>query len=167
MQHGCTAAHRQDYHCRATSETELDKVFQPESERTIGSDWVVPNDNRYLQLESESRNYAPASGKVKVREGRDGNLAIKYRGHAQRWQQIPPPAKSTAPPGERKPNRTHYADAAPAKAEVRAPGGSPVVTGGRRASSRSSLALPSAPLFGLRGASLRARPTTKPRAKTK
>jgi transposase len=91
-----TAAQPQDYHRPAPSATELDQIFRLESERTISSDWVVRYDNRYFQLEPESRNYPPASGKVKVCEGREGNLAIEYRGHAQRWQEIPPPAKSTA-----------------------------------------------------------------------
>jgi transposase len=87
------AAQPQDYHRRAPSAAELDKIFRLESERTIGSDWVVRYDNRYFQLEPESRNYAPASGKVKVCEGRNGNLAIEYRGHAQLWQEIPPSAQ--------------------------------------------------------------------------
>lgn len=85
-------ARAEDYHRRAPSARELDKIFRLESERTIGSDWVVRYDNRYFQLQAQSRNYAPASGKVKVCEGRKGNLAIEYRGHALAWQEILPPA---------------------------------------------------------------------------
>jgi len=87
------AAQPQDYHRRAPRATELDQIFRLESERRIGSDWVVRYDNRYFQLQPQSRNYAPASGKVKVYEGREGDLAIEYRGHAQVWQEIPPPVR--------------------------------------------------------------------------
>lgn len=87
------AAQPQDYHRRAPSATELDQIFRLESERTISSDWVVRYDNRYFQLQPQSHHYAPARGKVWVCEGREGNLAIEYRGHAQRWQEIPPPAQ--------------------------------------------------------------------------
>jgi helix-turn-helix protein len=92
------AAQPQDYHRRAPSATELDRIFRLESERTVGSDWVVRYDNRYFQLQPQSRHYAPASGKVKVCEGRKGDLAIEYRGHALRWEEIQPPAR---PAGER------------------------------------------------------------------
>ena len=91
-------AQPQDYHRRAPSAAELDKIFRLESARTIGHDWVVRYNNRYFQLQPQSRNYAPASGKVKVCEGREGSLVIEYREHAQPWQEIPPPAKSMAQP---------------------------------------------------------------------
>ena len=88
------AAQPQDYHRRAPSARELDQIFRLESERTISSDWVVRYDNRYFQLQPQSHHYAPASGKVKVCEGREGNLTIEYRGHALRWQEIQPPAQA-------------------------------------------------------------------------
>ena len=90
------AAQPQDYHRRAPSARELDQIFRLESERTIGSDWVVRYDNRHFQLQPQSQHYAPASGKVKVCEGREGNLTIEYRGHALRWQEIQPPAQAAA-----------------------------------------------------------------------
>ena len=138
------AAQPQDYHRRAPSARELDQIFRLESERTIGSDWVVRYDNRYFQLQPESRNYAPASGKVKVCEGRNGNLAIEYRGHAQRWQEIPPPAKSTAPPGGG--NRIAPTTPMPSlpKRKWVPPADHPWRQAGRRASGGPSLALPSA-----------------------
>ena len=83
----------QDYHRRASCAAELDKIFRLESERTISDDWVVRYDNRFFQLEAQSRNYAPARGKVRVCEGRRGSLAIEYRGHAVPWQEIQPPVK--------------------------------------------------------------------------
>ncbi len=56
-------------------------------------------DNRYFQLQPQSRHYAPAQGKVLVCEGREGSIAIEYRGHALRWQQIPAPARPSVPEG--------------------------------------------------------------------
>src|SRR3974390_941804 len=91
------AASPEDYHRRAPRAAELDRVFRLESERTISEDWVVRYDNRFFQLESQSRHYAPAQGKVLVCEGRYGNIAIEYRGRALRGKEIPAPRK---PSGE-------------------------------------------------------------------
>jgi hypothetical protein len=54
--------------------------FRLESERTIGEDWVVHYSNRFFQLGTASRHFAPAGDKVLVCEGRHGSLAIEYRG---------------------------------------------------------------------------------------
>ena len=94
-------ARPEDYHRRAPNAAELDRIFCLESERVIGKDWVVRYENRFFQVEGESWHYAPASGKVLVCEGRDGSLAIEYRGHRLRWSEIPAPAKPGA--SERKP----------------------------------------------------------------
>jgi len=80
-----------DYHRAKPSKAELDAIFRLEQERVISQDWVVQYQKRWLQIERESR-YAPAGGKVTVSEGRDGQLAITYRGRAVRWQEIPRPA---------------------------------------------------------------------------
>ncbi len=90
------AAKPEDYHRRAPGAAALSKIFRLESERTISEDWVVRYDNRFFQLEPQSRCYAPAKGKVVICEGRDGSMAIEYRGHALRWQEIPPPASRRA-----------------------------------------------------------------------
>jgi len=91
-----TAARPEDYHRRAPRAAELDRIFRLESERTISEDWVVRYDNRFFQLQPESRHYAPAQGKVLVCEGRHGKVAIEYRGRALRWQEIAAPSKPTA-----------------------------------------------------------------------
>jgi hypothetical protein len=91
-----TAARPEDYHRRAPGATELDKIFRLESVRTISEDWVVRYDNRFFQLERQSRHYAPAKGQVVVCEAQDGSLAIEYRGRALRWQEIPPPRRPTS-----------------------------------------------------------------------
>jgi transposase len=91
------AAKPEDYHRRAPRTTELDRIFRLESERTISEDWVVRYDNRFFQLQPQSRHYAPTKGKVLVCEGRDGSIAIEYRGHALWWQEIPAPARPSLP----------------------------------------------------------------------
>jgi hypothetical protein len=78
---------------RAPRAAEWDRIPRLESERTISEDWVVRYDNRFFQLEPQSRNYAPAQSKVLVCEGRHGSMAIEYRGRALRWQEIPAPAR--------------------------------------------------------------------------
>jgi hypothetical protein len=90
------AARPEDYHRGAPRAAELDRIFRLESERTISEDWVVRYENRFFQLEPQSRHYAPAKGKVLVCEGRDGSIAIEYRGCALRWQEIPAPRKPSA-----------------------------------------------------------------------
>ena len=90
---GRVALRREDYHRRAPRASELDKIFRLESERVIGADWVVRYENRYFQLEPESRNYAPAKGKVVVWERPDGQIGIEYRGRAVRWGEIAAPLR--------------------------------------------------------------------------
>ncbi len=87
------AARPEDYHRRAPSAAQLDRIFRLETERTISHDWVVRYQNRFFQLEPQSGHYAPAQGKVLVCEGRHGGLAIEYRGRALRWQEVPAPAR--------------------------------------------------------------------------
>ena len=91
------AARVEDYHRRAPRTAELERIFRLESERTVSDDWVVRYDNRFFQLEPQSRHYPPARGKVWVCEKRDGSLGIEYRGRALRWQEIPPPVRPSHP----------------------------------------------------------------------
>jgi transposase len=87
-----TAAKPEDYHRGAPRAAEWDRILRLESERTISEDWVVRYENRFFQLQPQSRHYAPARGKVVVCEGRHGSITIEYRGRALRWQEIPAPA---------------------------------------------------------------------------
>ncbi len=70
------AAQGEDYHRRAPRPAELERIFRLGSERTVSDDWVVRYDNRFFQLQPQSRHYAPARGKVWVCEGRDGSIGI-------------------------------------------------------------------------------------------
>lgn len=90
------AARAEDYHRRAPGKTALDRIFCLERERTISEDWVVRYENRFFQLEPESRNYAPAKGKVVVWERPDGAVGIEYRGRAVRWREIAAPLRPLA-----------------------------------------------------------------------
>ena len=87
------AARREDYHRRAPCAAKLDRIFRLESQRTISDDWVVRYDNRFFQLEPQSRNYAPARSRVVVCEWPGGGVAIEYRGRAVPWREIAPPAR--------------------------------------------------------------------------
>jgi Helix-turn-helix domain len=102
------AARPEDYHRRAPRAAELDRIFRLESARVISDDWVVRYDNRFFQLEPQSRHYAPARGKVVVGEGPEGRVDIEYRGHAVRWREIAAPV----PP--------RVAEARPASEQARA-----------------------------------------------
>jgi len=58
----------------------------------IGNDWVVRYDNRCFQIERQSR-HAPARADVLVCEGRDGSIAIEYRGGKLDRKEIPAPVQ--------------------------------------------------------------------------
>jgi hypothetical protein len=87
------AAEAENYHRQAPSATKLREVFRLESERVLSNDWVVRYDNRLLQVQAQSRKYAPAQGKVVVSEWQDGTMEIEYRGRKLPWKEI-----SSAPP---------------------------------------------------------------------
>jgi len=84
----CAAAEAEDYHRRAPTAAELREVFRLESERVIGNDWVVRYNNRLFQVQAQSRQYAPAQGKVAVCEWQDGTVEIAYRGRKLPWKEI-------------------------------------------------------------------------------
>ena len=70
-----------------------------ETGRVLGNDWVVRHDNRYFQVKAQSRQYAPAKGKVTVCEWEDGRLQIRYRDRAVTWEEIsgPVPVQTVKP----------------------------------------------------------------------
>jgi transposase len=107
---GRAPARPENYHRRAPAAAKLDRIFRLETERTISDDWVVRYVNRFFQLEPESRNYAPARGKVRVCEWPEGRVEIEYRGHVVPWREIAAPARPrvverTAPPPQPIPKR--------------------------------------------------------------
>jgi len=90
------SARREAYHRRAPGAAALEKIFRLESERIISQNRVVRYENRFFQLEPQSRHYAPAHGKVVVWEGPDGRVG-KYRGRAVPFREIAAPARPLAP----------------------------------------------------------------------
>jgi hypothetical protein len=89
------AAKSEDDHRGAPRAAELDRIFRLESKRTISADWVVRYENRFFQLEPQSRHYGPAQGQAVVCEGRQGSIVIEYRGRALPWREISAPARSS------------------------------------------------------------------------
>jgi len=77
-----------DYHRRRPTARQLDEVFWLEEERVVSADWVVRYHNRVLQLQRQSRHWAPAKSRVLVRENEAGELAVHYRGQRLGFHQL-------------------------------------------------------------------------------
>ena len=109
-------AEQADYHRRQPTARQLDEVFWLEEERVVSQDWVVRYKNRLLQLERQSRHWAPSRSRVTVRENEAGAIAIHYRGQRLGFRELLPAstrmseargaAPSSAPPSPR-PTRWH------------------------------------------------------------
>jgi len=91
------AAAPEDYH-RKASKAELREAFRIETERTLSNDWVVRYENRFLQVQRQSRKHALARAKVTVCQWQDGAIEVRYRGHKLVWEEIVtlPPAAARA-----------------------------------------------------------------------
>ena len=85
---GCAAASPEDYHHKTPSNAALDEAFRLETDRVIGNDWVVRYGNRFLQVNRQATNLAPAKGKVVVCEWEDGRVEIQYRERKVDWEEI-------------------------------------------------------------------------------
>ena len=94
------AASTVDYHRRRPTARQLDEVFWLEEERVLSADWVVSYKTRLLQLERQSKHYAPARSRVTVRENEKGALAILYRGHKLGFKEILVRAAPAAAPAD-------------------------------------------------------------------
>jgi transposase len=90
---GRCAARPEDYHRKAPSAAELERIFRLESERTVSDDWVVRYDNHFFQLEPQSGHMVPARSKVWVCEGRHGRITIEYGGRALPCREIAAPVQ--------------------------------------------------------------------------
>jgi transposase len=77
-----------DYHLPMPGAKRLREIFRLETERVLGNDWVVRQENRLYQVEGQSRNHAPAKSKVTVCEWEDGTKEIHYRGRKLNWHEI-------------------------------------------------------------------------------
>ena len=95
-----------DYHLPLPGARQLREIFRLETERTLGNDWVVRHDNRFYQVEAQSRNYAPAKSRVTVCEWEDGTMEIHYRGRELTWREIEQRPGKPEPAGQKR-NKTH------------------------------------------------------------
>lgn len=93
------AASEADYHGRKPTARQLDEIFWLEEERVVSQDWVISYKGQLLQLERQSRHYAPARSRVVVRENQSGEIAIHYRGRRLSFREIA--ARPEAPPAAR------------------------------------------------------------------
>jgi hypothetical protein len=82
------AASEADYHLPAPGVRRLREIFRLETQRVVGNDWVVRHENRFYQVEAQSRHHAPAKSTVTVCEWEDGTLEIHYRGRKLNWHAI-------------------------------------------------------------------------------
>jgi transposase len=78
----------EDYHTPVPKGLDLQTVFRLEETRRISNDWVVSYKGRLLQIQAQSRHYAPARGKVTVCEWEGGRIRIYYRDQLIDWQEI-------------------------------------------------------------------------------
>jgi hypothetical protein len=69
-------------------------VFWLEEERVVSEDWVVRYNNRLLQLERQSRHWAPAKSRVQVRQNEAGAIAIDYRGQRLSFREFSQASKA-------------------------------------------------------------------------
>jgi len=88
LRYAHAAAAPADYHRRRPTARQLDEVFWLEEERVVSEDWVVRYNNRLLQLERQSRHWAPAKSRVLVRENEAGEVAIHYRGQRLGFREL-------------------------------------------------------------------------------
>ena len=100
------AASATDYHLPRPAVKQLREIFRLETERSLGNDWVVRHENRFYQVEGQSRNHASAKSKVTVCEWEDGTLEIHYRGRKLEHHAIAerPGKPAPEPPGPCKPS---------------------------------------------------------------
>jgi len=100
------AARPEDYHRKTPSAAELRNIFRLETERTISNDWVVRYENRWFQVQRQSRHWAPTRAKVTVCEWQDGSIEIHYRAQKLSWTEIQArQAKPVAQPAPRPPKQ--------------------------------------------------------------
>jgi transposase len=121
------AASGVDYHLPAPGAKRRREIFRLETERVLGNDWVVRQENRLYQVERQSRHHAPSKSRVTVCEWEDGSVEIQYRGQKLKWHQIEPlpatpevakrkPRKPSTPPAAHMPDhpwRKRYQDMQP------------------------------------------------------
>ncbi len=94
------AAAAEDFHRRAPSARDLDRVFRLEETRVVGQDWVVQYHSAPCSCTRRVVT-RPRAVTVSVCEWEDGRLAIEYRGQAMRWTELAGPRPAVVGAGTR------------------------------------------------------------------
>lgn len=114
-----------DCHRRRPTLRQLEAVFCLKQERVVSQDWVVSYNGRWLQLERQSRHWAPARSRVTVCEWEDGRIAIQYRGQRLRFHEIARRPGPQVRPAEPKAIRSRHPGPSPShpwRTAYKAPG---------------------------------------------
>jgi len=83
-------ARQEDAHRPVPKEMKLAEVFSIEEERSVGNDWVVRYDNRFLQISQDNQVLPKPKKKVAVRRLLDDTVQVVYAGQALRYREIAP-----------------------------------------------------------------------------
>jgi hypothetical protein len=75
---------------------ELRQIFRLEAERTIGNDWVIRYERRYLQLQPGNRRYGPTQSKALVCEWEGGTMEVYSRGERMAFTEILEPMRKSS-----------------------------------------------------------------------
>ena len=86
-----------DFHRRLPKGLDLKWVFCLETERRVSNDLVVRFENRFLQLKPKRNQSLGAGGRVKVQQGRDGELRVRFEGRAVGFEEIDRPQPKGRP----------------------------------------------------------------------
>jgi len=87
----CTVAaqDKADAHRRVPRGTKLSEVLCFEEGRSVGQDWCVRYQNRWLQIDRAHERLALAGKSVTVRELLDGTIRLLHEGRPLRWSELP------------------------------------------------------------------------------
>ena len=88
---GCEPAAEADFHQRLPKGLDLKWVFCLEAERRVSNDLVVRFENRFLQLKPKRNQSLGAGSRVKLEQGRDGELRVRFEGRAVAFDEIDRP----------------------------------------------------------------------------
>ena len=89
---GCEAASAADFHQRLPKGLNLKRMFCLEAERVVSNDLVVRFENRFLQLKAKRNQSLGSGARVRVQQGRDGELRVEFEGRAVGFDEIGRPA---------------------------------------------------------------------------
>lgn len=111
----CAASQPADVHRPVPSGLSLTEVLCVQETRTVGRDWCVAYEGRFLQVDKRHEKLALAGRKITVLKLASGQLRLMYQGRRLRWRAIPLRAREPAKPLKPQPARTPSKAAATAQ----------------------------------------------------